>query len=540
MFLIRWQMINAKLGIRPFGRDYIDMSEKQLKPCVVLVADRTLSASYKILFEGIFATMQTTQVPEIAMSKFVAPKMPTDSAGRAVAVPLGLRRVESALLEYTDLTGDDVVCTTPEGLKKVLGPWVKVVGVSSSDPLGKGMSNTTTTSFWDGDLYTKYWTRKMLQEISDAKDKYGFKVVGGGAGSWQWNRYEDETAKKCIDVVFEGYFENLGPQLFADLIEGNETESYICESRTCRDSIRPLAGASMLGIIELSRGCGRGCSFCTMAAKKMEHLPVETIISDLKTNVAAGIRSVVSGSEDFFRYGAAGLKPEFDKLYGLLTEMQKIRQLRFMQIDHGNVTSVMQMTDEELREIRRLLTWSEKSDYLWVNMGVESANGQLVAANCPGKVAPCRPEDWDEVVRQSVDRLTANGFFPVISLVLGLPGETGADVEQTLRLVKFLEKRNAVVFPIFYEPLLAEEIARGVKFTRAKMRAEHLELYRTCYEINFKKVPPLFWDNQRAGGVPWIKRALMRTLGYTEIYSWRKKFRQTAEEIRKRAMAVKD
>ena len=236
------------------------MSERKDRPKVVLVADRTLSAKYKILFEGIFATMQTTQVPEIAMRHFVSPPVATDGSGRAKTAPLGLRRLESALLKYTNLQQHDIVCTTPEALPGLLGPWVKVVGFSSSDPLGMGMSNTTTANFWKGQLYTKYWTKQMLQIILNARKKYDFKVVAGGAGAWQLTRYSEKIAEECIDIIFEGYFEYLGLRLFEDIVNDRTTENYFCEKKTCIEKAQPITGASLLGIIELSRGCGRGCS----------------------------------------------------------------------------------------------------------------------------------------------------------------------------------------------------------------------------------------------------------------------------------------
>jgi radical SAM superfamily enzyme YgiQ (UPF0313 family) len=271
-----------------------------------------------------------------------------------------------------------------------------------------------------------------------------------------------------------------------------------------------------------------------MARKRMDHLPIDLICADVQTNIAAGVAAVVSSSEDFFRYGGSGGKVDAAALCELLEAMRRLRGIGFMQIDHANVSSVLQLTDAELREVRRLLTWESPSDYLWVNLGAESANGRLVQAVGPGKLGPFDPDNWEEMIEQAADKCARCGFFPVFSVILGLPDETPDDVARTRALVGRLGTKSAAVFPIFYEPVRADERAAETRFTVETMRADHLDLYTACYEINFRRVPQLFYDNQRAAGVPWWKRTLFQLLGRAEVRAWRGNFRRVAGQISQR------
>jgi radical SAM superfamily enzyme YgiQ (UPF0313 family) len=502
-----------------------------LKPAIVLVADRTLSAEYKVLFEGIFATMQTTKVPALAMRHFVSPRVACDDSGRAHAAPLGIRRVEAALIDAGVAGPDDVVCTTPEALHGLLGPWTKIVGVSSSDFLGRGMSNTTTHAFWSGRLYTEFWLAQMMDSLRAAKARHEFSIVAGGAGAWQLAADPQRASELGFDTVFEGYFEDGGPALLASALAGQPLPAHVKTDTTACEGIRPIRGSSVLGVIELSRGCGKGCRFCTTGLRKMEHLPAATILADLKLNAAAGRRSVVSSSEDFFRYGGSGVQVNFEALQRLLESMRAVADLSFMQIDHANVSSVLQLDRPQLREVRRLLRWRAPTEYLWVNMGIESASAALVQANAPGKAAPFDARDWEDMVKQAAARLQECGFYPVLSLILGLPGETSEDVLRTRRLVEYLSRRRAVIFPVFHEPIDAAGRRRGEAFDLTRMTRDHLELYSACYELNFARVPRLYWDNQRAGGVGLVKRLAVQVLGRGEARAWRKNFGRVRQKI---------
>ncbi len=501
------------------------------KPNVILVADRTLSGEYKILFEGIFATMQSTHVPELFMRYFVSPKVKTDSNHRAQKAPLGLRRVESALINLTGLTPENVICTTPEDLPKLLGPHIDIVAFSSSDPLGMGMSNTTTKNFWPGQLYTKHWTSQTLKILHDAKQKYHFKVIAGGAGAWQFKQYPDPLAHSTLDLIFDGYFENAGSQLVTDIINQKTVPNYYREPDSCVSRVQPITAPTVLGIVEISRGCGKGCKFCTMAHQKMQHLEPELICHDIETNTAADQNTIVLASEDFFRYGSPTGQPDPKPIFALLKKIQKIKNLRFLQLDHANIATVAQLKLDDLKQIRRLLTFQHNPRYLWVNMGIESANGQLVALNCPGKTTPYPPDQWDNIVRQTAEKMNHAGFFPVFSIILGLPGETPNDLEKTSRLIDHLDRTAAVIFPIFYEPIDPQQIAAGQNFTITKMTQQHLALYQKCYEINFRRVPKLFWDNQTAAGEKFLKKLFVQALGKIEVATWRSSFRKLRKNL---------
>jgi len=156
----------------------------------------------------------------------------------------------------------------------------------------------------------------------------------------------------------------------------------------------------------------------------MVHLPPQTILADVQTNIAAGLNNIAVLSEDFFRYGADGLKTNPDALIALVKSIRQISQVRLIQIDHANVLSIAQYNDQQLKILHDLLVGADVSRSLWVNVGIETASAELLKeVGGTGKMPRDMSEPWPDFCAAQLRRLCRAGFLPMASLMIGLPGE---------------------------------------------------------------------------------------------------------------------
>ncbi|MCY2987103.1 MAG: radical SAM protein [Planctomycetota bacterium] len=268
--------------------------------------------------------------------------------------------------------------------------------------------------------------------------------------------------------------------------------------------------------VEISRGCGLGCSFCTIGRVPVVHLPPQTILADVETNVAGGMPNIALLSEDFFRYGANGVKADPNTLLALVRSIRRIPQVRLIQIDHASVASVAQYDDSQLQAIHDLLVGQNAQRYVWVNVGVETASDELLKQI--GAAAKCKrseSEPWGDFCRRQLRRLCQARYFPMASLVIGLPGERDEHLQDTLAWVESLADQRLAVFPVLYAP-----VDGSPPLNPGRLRPLHWALIRACYRLNFRWVPWFHRDNQAAAGVPFARRMALQLLGYGQILQW--------------------
>jgi radical SAM superfamily enzyme YgiQ (UPF0313 family) len=445
---------------------------------VVLTADRTLMSEYRGgIFLGFSACAPKGLIPDWLYFSMLCPSVPVNGNGSVKYAPCGTRKVEAALLNH-GFRSKDVIVAHPDHLDKVVGSKTKVLGVTETDPLGIAPATSTFTQLFNGEAYMNIKFKQLLNH--PAVKKYRPKIVVGGPGAWQ---LEEKKSRKGlgIDCVMIGESEKVVGSLFESAVDGKELPEVVQGKVVETEEIPLIKEATIDGIIEIARGCGRGCDFCVPTLQRYRCLPIKDILKEVKVNLRAGRRPLLH-AEDVLRYKAKGLEVNPEAVVDLFKTVKSYPGVKSVAMSHFALSSIAS-APEVVEEITNILVADEECGWLSGQTGLETGSSRLIEANMKGKCKPFEPEDWPQVVVDAFEIMSKNRWVPCATLIIGLPGETDRDLELTINLLDELRGFKSLIVPLFLVSMggLKDKIE---SFDIKNMTPKQSELFIKCWEHN--------------------------------------------------------
>jgi len=475
---------------------------------IVMTADQTLMSEYnKHVFLG-FAACAPKLIPEWLYTRIFCPPLEENDDGRARYGHCGQRKMEAALLNH-GFSAEDVAVVAPRSLHKVVDHTTKVLCVTTHDPLGLGPASTTFSDLGGKEPYTALYFQKLLR--NPIIRKYGLKVIVGGSGAWQLTD-ERIMAKLGIDCVVVGEGEKTGVSIIEKAMNGESLPQYVEGEVVPLEEIPLIKSPTINGIIEICRGCGRGCRFCNPTMLNFRCAPIERILQEAALNVSAG-NGVLLHAEDVLRYKATGFSPNEAAVTDLFTRVKKLtHNIGISHFAHATVASNPQLV-EKLSEI--LQVGSKTCPFFSGQVGIETGSTRIVSKYMKGKAKPFKPEQWSEMIIQSHKVLSDNRWVPVETIIIGLPDEAPEDTRKTIELIDNLAGYRSLIVPLFFVPI---GNLNGTGFFRSKKATpEQWQLLAACIKHDFKWVYVIAEENLPSIGMNVVKQwAVKKIIQYME------------------------
>jgi radical SAM superfamily enzyme YgiQ (UPF0313 family) len=408
-------------------------------------------------FVAFVAAFSKGPVPLRFLRKALYPSVESNVDGSAKYAPYGLRKVE-ALLLGNGFNESDVAVVHPSNLDDFIGPKTKAVGISTMDPTGMGYVSKTYSTLVGGGPPLNAIEFAALMKNRSIK-KYKPKIIVGGYGAWQLERKKVADAYGIDCVLISGSAETI-VDVFEKAVHDEALPKLVRPEVMSTDQSMPeIKHAAIHGGVEISKGCGRNCQFCTPTAQKKCDVSLDTIMKEVEITVREGASRITLITEDLFLYGAKDKSfiPNRAAVMKLVKTIADYPGVKSIQPSHMSLAPVVHdpVMVKQTAEILIEHSWYShgKKAIVTSETGIETGSVRLMKKYMAGKPLPFKPEQWQEVVIQAFGILNDNDWYPLATLIVGLPEEKEDDVVQTLELMDDLKNFNAFYVPLFFVPL---------------------------------------------------------------------------------------
>jgi radical SAM superfamily enzyme YgiQ (UPF0313 family) len=425
--------------------------------------------------------------------------------GQAKYVPNGLRVVEAILRQR--FPAEDIAVCYPDQLHLFVGPDTRVVGIHAHNPLGITFATDVYSGFYgrDAEPINAAEFRRLITHPVLRKYKPNFKLIVGGPGGWQIQQ-KDLQAEWAIDTIVNGEAEDKVLDLFTSAMNGDALpHSVDCKSPPL-DRIPLIHGRSTFGVVEITRGCGRGCQFCSVALRAGKSLPLDHILENTRRQVAQGAESILLVTEDLFLYEQG---PRFatntPALKRLFQSVAAVPGVKNVMMTHGTMAPAVVDPDviAELSEVavgKSLLQHPASTHpdhrYAMMFVGLETGSTRLFEKFMKGKSYPFKPAQWPDVVLKGMEVMNRHNWFPMCTFIVGLPGETREDTKQSLDLLFSLKNAKWCAIPTLFTPLEETRLGKQRSARVVELTDLQWEFFITCWRYNidfFRSSPGFQW-----------------------------------------------
>ena len=445
-------------------------------------------------------------------------KAESNPDGSAKFVPYGLRKIESLLLK--EFPREDVVCCHPDNLDKFVGPNTKIVGISSMDPMGLAYVSITYNSMIavPGDSFDAIQFKALVN--NKTLKKHDPFIVLGGPGAWQV-RHAGKVEDFGIDLMMHGEVELDVAETFKKILAGEKLPPEIQGSKVPIGSIPTIQNAASYGVVEITRGCGRGCQFCSPTNRRRHSLPLDHIMKEVETNAKGGNDSVFIATEDAFLYECGPkFEPNGAALERLFTSIANYPGVNFIHLSHIAIAPVVcdpKMIERISPILMEKTRYSPKfrsnykKPFVTALFGIESGSVRIMKKYMRGKIWPFDIEKYHEVVVQGTGILNDNGWRPMATLMTGWPDETTDDTNQTLELLDKLKGHEMFLVPLLFVPLEDTKLRDEKIVSLQNLTDEQWDVFATSWKFNID-----IWDPKRQ---PFFTAAAL--FAYYAYFRWK-------------------
>ena len=306
-----------------------------------------------------------------------------------------------------------------------------------------------------------------IKKIKDHKDDLKIGVTGCVAQAESLEIFDRQPA---VDFIVGPQSYHKFPEIISKLKDGKRSiiETSF-EASDKFDSIASLTGKPKpSAFVTIQEGCDKFCTFCVVPYTRGKEVSrsQSDILNEIRESAKKGVKEVILLGQNVNSYNFEGVS--FSSLLYSLAEIDEIKRIRFM------TSHPRDMTDELINAfgaIPKLMPF--------LHLPVQSGSNKILKSMNRGHIV----EEYMEIIRKL--RMVRKDICFSSDFIVGYPGETDEDFQETINLCQTVEFAQAYSFNYSSRPgtpaSRKEELDQNVKKRRLYILQELLNRQQASF-----------------------------------------------------------